>query len=89
MSEHYYSPSEDVDFSRDIAGSSSSSSSSDEDFSDLANYDDIYSDLMLDEYGLEQIDGSPMRPITDVPEDEYGAEEIIITESDISASQEY
>ena len=30
-----------------------------------------------------------MRPMTHVPDDEYGAEEIIITESDISASQEY
>ena len=86
MSDHYYSPSDDPDL--EFRGSSSSSSSSDEDLSDLANFDDIYQDMMMDEYGLEQIDNpSPLRPL--MPEDEYGAEEIIITESDISASEAY
>jgi sensor histidine kinase YesM len=44
---------------------------------------------MEDEYGLEHIDGSPMKAMSQLPVEEYGAEEIIITESDISASQEY
>lgn len=42
--------------------------------------------MMSEEYGLEHIDGFPMKQMSYMPEEEYGAEEIIITESDISAS---
>jgi hypothetical protein len=50
VSEHYYSPNmveDEIDFS------GSSSSSSDEDLSEMANFDDIYQDLINNEYGLE------------------------------------
>ena len=76
----------DIDFDRNLTGSSSSSS--DEDFSELANFDDIYQDILEEEYGLEQIDGLHQLSYNEPP-NEFEAEEIIITESDISASQEY
>lgn len=57
----------------------------------MANFDDIYQDMMEEEYGLEQIDGSPIKPrsqyMMEMPyHPDFEADEIIITESDISAS---